>query len=514
MHGIHSLDERHAVLDARPGHYLCFPDLWRAPSGEVLCVYREADVHVATRRRLLAARSADGGRTWSGPDVLHPATGHCPRISEPEPGLLAVIDDAGRLIHRSRDQGRTWTATPYAGMPPGVPDRILTLEDGTWLSAAHRHEGEENPLIRQPPPVQRVFASRDRGRTWEAVAVLGGDTNLALCEASMARLPDGSILALMRENSQVFEPMHLCRSTDGGRTWSGPRPTRLVGHRPSLGLTRDGRLLATFRNLGPAGGTAAWLGTPEELEGFAVQGPGGPEPDATAQGLRLEPDPEGRPAFYALRPLRDPLRARATLEAEVTAASEAEGGGLLRLGLAWRVLADRMEPLLPEAPGPDEALRGLRIPLPRGTCNAIRLEYDRGGLEVFVNGRPMAVLDLEPGLAARRPVLFGAAPGAEGASLWRRVRQSGLEADGQTPYVWAWEAGQGPPDARARAGCLLLADARGAAWCDYGYSGWVEMERGSFLCAYHHADASEPDYRPGESSRVVATRFSASDFSF
>jgi hypothetical protein len=55
--------------------------------------------------------------------------------------------------------------------------------------------------------------------------------------------------------------MYAVLSTDGGNTWSLPRPTPLIGHRPSLGLTRTGQLLVTYRNVGPDPGTAACWGT-------------------------------------------------------------------------------------------------------------------------------------------------------------------------------------------------------------------------------------------------------------
>ena len=40
----------------------------------------------------------------------------------------------------------------------------------------------------------------------------------------MVRLPDGRILALLRENSFVYEPMYAVLSADDGNTWSRPGP--------------------------------------------------------------------------------------------------------------------------------------------------------------------------------------------------------------------------------------------------------------------------------------------------
>ncbi|MBU1002874.1 MAG: glycoside hydrolase [Proteobacteria bacterium] len=503
---------RHIIIDHREGQYLSFPDLWSTPNGELLCAYREADEHVPTRRRLLLARSRDSGLTWLAPEELHPTQGHCPRFSQPTPGQLLLIDDAGRPLYRSRDQGLTWVRGIYAGMPFGIPDRVMALPDGSWLSAAHRHEGEVNPIAGQSPSVQGVFRSRDQGANWERIAVLGQDPNLVLCEASMTRLRDGRLLALLRENSQVFEPMYFTLSSDDGRTWSPPEASLLIGHRPTLGQTRDGRLLVTYRNRGPAGGTAAWRGNLDSLGDFAVHSSlqHGPEPRLTTGGLFLDNSRQPLP-LYALRPVTDPTLARASLQAQVMAEGH---GGLMRLGIAWQITRDAMLPLLPceNSEGCDDAPRDLSIALPRGQFNTIRLEYDRGRLDVLVNGEPRVGLELPAAQVRRRMVLIGANPSGEGASTWRQIRQLNIEPGTKTTYVWDWEPALGQPDARIREQVLELAGDPQAAWCDYGYSGWVETDDDSFLCAYHHGGGADPGYDPGKSSHIRTTSFTGSDF--
>ncbi|BBD07244.1 sialidase family protein [Desulfovibrio ferrophilus] len=512
MHSLTSDAARHTIIDRREGHYLSFPDLWRTPDGELLCAYREADEHVPNRRRLLLSRSMDGGASWTPPQQLHPTQGHCPRFSQPRAKELILIDDAARLLYRSHDQGRTWTEGKHAGMPYGIPDRVMALPDGSWLSTAHRHEGEHNPIAGQKPATQGVFRSQDHGANWEKIATLGGDPNLVLCEASMTRLPDGRILALLRENSQVFEPMYFTFSSDDGRTWSAPEASMLIGHRPTLGLTRDKRLLVTYRNRGPAGGTVAWLGDIADLEGFAVHSSvqHGPEPELTTEGLLLKTSDHSRP-IYALYPLTNPIQARATLEARVKATG---AGGLMRLGIAWQITETAMSPLLPpeEHEGAEDVPRDLSIPLPHDQFNTIRLEYNRGCLEVLVNDEQRATLNLPAAHVRRRMILVGANPSGEGTSKWQQIRQMNIEPDTQKTYVWDWESALGQPDARVREQVLELAADPRAAWCDYGYSGWAETENNSFVCAYHHGGGDTPGYEPGKTSFVRATRFGGSDF--
>lgn len=511
MPSVSALAARHAVVDARPGHYLCFPDLLALPGGRLLCVYREADRHVATRRALLARESADGGATWGPAREVARGTGHCPRLSAPAAGLILALDDNATL-HESRDEGRTWATTWGTGMAHGVADRILALPGGPWLTTAHRHlDGPEDPASGQQPTEQVVFASTDAGATWQPVGRLAGPGRLVLCEAAMVRLPSGRILALLRENSHVGEPIRRCHSDDGGRTWSAPEPTPLLGHRPTPGLTADGRLLVTYRDTGPSPGTSAWLGPEEALCGFAPQGPAshapGPPPPLSAAGLLLEAPPTTAP--WLLHPLTDPDAEHAALEAEVRCLDGAAG---LRLGGWWRVTPGELALLGPPADGggPPEILG--RTTLKPGTVHRLRLEWRPGEVRALVDGQPRLALALPAADVRRRAVCFGALPGEAGRSLWRAVAQDIRPAGGGPGHAWAWTPAQGQPDARVRREVLRLADAPGVAWPDFGYSGWAEPHPGQFVCVYHHAAAQAQDYAPGTCAQVRATRFDTTDF--
>lgn len=514
MPSIADLETRHSVIDDRPGHYLSFPDVTALPGGGLLCMYREADKHVPSRRKLLVRESADGGRSWSKARAVAEGRGHCPRLAWAEPGLLTASDDGGAL-YLSDDAGKTWSYRLGRGVRHGVTDRILPLDGGDWLTTAHRHlESEPDPATGQSPTEQVLFLSRDHGRSWDRQTLLAGPGRLVLCEASITRLPDGRLLALMRENSHVCEPMYRSESVDGGKTWTAPSPTQLIGHRPTVGVTRAGKLLVTYRNTGPSGGTAAWLGPEEELDGFAPQGSlvYAEAPDIMPSGLLLNRD-KGIPPLFALRPLTDPDRQRAVLEAEV----RCQGGTgccVLRLGGWWLVERDRLA-LLPspeDGHSPDVNASPLaQAGLAPDSFHRIRLEWEPGTVRAFVNGALQAEVELDAHSVRRRPVMFGAPPfgGGSGHSLWRMVRQR-IERAGST-YEWTWGLKDGQPDAKARRETLLLA-ASHAAWCDYGYTGWTETEDGDFFCAYHHATGEEPGYKPGDVAHVRGTRFFDSDF--
>ncbi len=237
MPSLDTLAERHVVIDRRQGQYLCFPDLCLTDDGRLLCAYNEFDRHVGTRRRLLLRESADLGRSWGPARIMNASESHCPRISRvangEAGGLLILVDDAGPILYFSADQGRTWAQQPGGGLGHGLQDRILELGGQVLFTTGHQHRGSQpQPRIRQAPSEQMAYLSRNLGRSWEPFSVIASEKCLVLCEASVIRLPQELVggpprlLALMRENSFVGEPMYFCLSEDGGPPGARPGPPR------------------------------------------------------------------------------------------------------------------------------------------------------------------------------------------------------------------------------------------------------------------------------------------------
>ena len=502
---------RHVAIDRREGHYLAFPDVIRAAGDRLVVAYNEMDRHVRPKRRVLVIRTSDDhGRTWSPPIYPDSPKSHSPRLLRLADGTL-LISDSSRIFHTSRDNGDTWTPMPVDGLTHDMHDRVLILPDGGWLTAGHRHVGsEEHPAIRQPPTEQVVFRSTDRGMTWERISVLAAHRNLVLCEASMARLPDGRILALMRENSFVFEPMYACLSDDGGASWSGPVSTPLIGHRPTMGFAPDGRLLVTYRNTGPDWGTCAWTGGVDELlSGFRVHGRAADpaNPAFTPDGMRVANGPGNESVVrYALRPMTDPRTAEASLEAVVRVDRADANGCGIRLGVWWRITPEAIRPDIDGAPD---------VALEPGRFNRIRLDYARGEAALFVNGEHRATVSVDPDHAETRPIMFGAPYPFEDNGVdctWQRVALRVDEPAFARKHTWLWQAEDGLPDQWMRNNILELRNDRHAAAPDFGYSGWCPTGDGRLFCAYHHGDAMRDGYEPLHTAHVAGTWFTTDDF--
>src|SRR5690242_273598 len=82
--------------------YNAFPDICLLPSGTLVCIYREADQHVASTSRLMLVESEDRGHTWTQPRQLDArrsfaedrSTWNNPRIVRLHDGRLVVNCDA------------------------------------------------------------------------------------------------------------------------------------------------------------------------------------------------------------------------------------------------------------------------------------------------------------------------------------------------------------------------------------------------------------------------------------
>lgn len=287
-------EHKKTVISPVNSHYQSFPDVVLTRTGRLICVYREADAHVASATRLLLRTSKDFGSTWSEPRELASAsisrsgyTYNCPRIVQLRDGRILINCDRlvypGRiLVHEneahhgielweSADDGEAWSVGRELSEIPGfVPDRILALPDGTLLMGTHRpHSAPPHQLE------QLVSISRDRGATWPECYVTASDEAYHLCEGSFVSLDQGLVACFSRENSMKNHPTFVNFSDNCGKTWTRLEEMPFKGHRPVAGITRSGKLLVTYRDVELSSdpsprllhpGAHAWLDALEERD--------------------------------------------------------------------------------------------------------------------------------------------------------------------------------------------------------------------------------------------------------
>jgi len=97
-----------------------------------------------------------------------------------------------------------------------------------------------------------VFRSADCGRTWEYLSEILADERMVHpsspcegpCEPMMRRMPDGSVVMLMRTGCN--HPSYIARSTDKCRTWSKPQRFDDIGVFPQILPLTCGVTLASY----------------------------------------------------------------------------------------------------------------------------------------------------------------------------------------------------------------------------------------------------------------------------
>lgn len=265
-----------------------FPVIAATGDEELIVVLRGGAGHVGLGGRLDVARSRDGGVTWGAPvtaadserDDRNPALGIAPDGTL----LLAYLwqgsyDAAGRYtpslnrqetrITRSRDGGQSWIddrlldfdalngASPYGKIRE--VEGVLHMPIYTGAGARPRtrdprcgEEGKEPVLVDPASAGTYLLRSTDGGRTWGDPTLVA----LGLNEADFLPLPGGDWIFAgrsekrepgTRERSEWGAAIHLCRSTDGGRTWRwAARVTEAMEHPPDLTLLGNGWILLTF----------------------------------------------------------------------------------------------------------------------------------------------------------------------------------------------------------------------------------------------------------------------------
>jgi lysophospholipase L1-like esterase len=175
-----------------------------------------------TRSDLWTARSSDDGQTWSTPQMIFEGyTGSTNGAVETHEGTLVVpfshyISNPGRLAARcsvSGDGGKTWQ-----------------LSNDLDIGGAGDHDGALEPCVLELKD-QRLWMlirttrsffwesfSTDGGRTWSEPKPTTIDS--AAAPGHVIRLSDGRLVLAWNPRAVQRRELHLAFSSDEGKTWS------------------------------------------------------------------------------------------------------------------------------------------------------------------------------------------------------------------------------------------------------------------------------------------------------
>lgn len=215
-------------------------------------------------------RSTDGGTSWSEPEALLSAADDAAEnimsvsllwLNSGDLGLFYFIRkgfDYGKLhLRRSSDAGKSWSqptsCIPATGYYVTNNDRVIRLASGRLLVPAGYHRTVNRPASEQQTWDMRstaiYFYSDDDGKSWQEsnlATVNARATRSGLQEPGAIELANGLLYGWARTDLGVQYEMF---SSDGGKTWTTPQPSRFSSPCSPLSMKRDpgtGHLVAVW----------------------------------------------------------------------------------------------------------------------------------------------------------------------------------------------------------------------------------------------------------------------------
>lgn len=149
----------------------------------------------------------------------------------------------GSFVRYSNDGGTSWSEAEK--VPVSAPHGPIYLKSGDLFylgkefHSGYLEKGE-------------IFACRKVDGEWQATGKINLPSHLKaeqVHEPSVLELPDGELLGALRVQEDINPEnftMYLCRSSDGGKSWSTPQPTGISGSPPHLMLHSSGAVILSY----------------------------------------------------------------------------------------------------------------------------------------------------------------------------------------------------------------------------------------------------------------------------
>ncbi|MFO1068376.1 MAG: sialidase family protein [Geminicoccaceae bacterium] len=291
------VDVSHHDIFRHPEHCVNQIAARTVATGEIIAVFNEErfPYHHDSGRTLLT-RSADGGLTWSAPEVVLDwsdttgnwdcgfceladgtwivnltITGFFKRGVRPDGVSWSSHPTSaewgdwtwayktqgwlGTYVVRSTDRGKTWSQPIPVNVRPlkhgGCRLGCWQLPSGSLLMGlygrirGYEEEGEGESTR------SALMRSDDGGFNWEYFSTLAYDPASIIDyeEPSLLRLADGRLVSFMRTHvnpSSDARNMVFVVSDDDGFTWSPPKWTNIWGYPPETIALQDGRYLLIY----------------------------------------------------------------------------------------------------------------------------------------------------------------------------------------------------------------------------------------------------------------------------
>jgi hypothetical protein len=245
------------------------------PNGDYLLMFPDGGHYgqsVSKTNDMLAYRSKDKGKTWTGPtiafDIDYNQHGFIPFIpsgskrmyafgTQPMWSMYNAVENRENApigYRYSDDDGLHWSEVRFirpkndSGFKGMSVMRMTETDKGTWLLGTHEADWTYKPLLTR----QYILRSDDQGKSW---TLLPGKRHAGWFVKGFDRMDEGRPINI--GNDKVFLMLrtpegHLWSSTsvDDGKTWADPAPTPLIhpDAPPMLFKLSDNKTLIAFHH--------------------------------------------------------------------------------------------------------------------------------------------------------------------------------------------------------------------------------------------------------------------------